>query len=334
MQHSITSWRVVQQAFVIAFFFSPVMLVSAASPTSSGGVEQYNPVVVRSQADWRAVLASGTATPLDALTPYGKRRFSSTVEWGKRGLGGFEVTSLIRELNAEQLSAVLVFLNSASHLPFLKDELVGMPVRLAAPLPDLERDVLELEIYAQQEARQPRDLASPSTASGSARVLQRYIRLFGNRMTKGALQHEAQGNLPLLFDAAARTSDQSPGSSALVDMLHVHQELATRGVDTRRSFDGTVLTALIAARKFEQARTFAHARPHLASKKVPQVVDPLGPGFKGRTLLQYDSVSNALTRLALPRVTGVELIMVVGEGCQFSQSALRPSATMPAYRRA
>lgn len=58
------------------------------------------PPVVRTQAEWEAVLASGQASPLDALTPYGRRTFLRGVRWGDRGLGGFGIGPLVRELDA------------------------------------------------------------------------------------------------------------------------------------------------------------------------------------------------------------------------------------------
>lgn len=75
------------------------------------------PLVVRSEAQWQAVPVSGRATPLDALTPYGKRAFLRGMRWGARGLGGFGFAPLVRELDASQAAAVLAFFDSSAYLP-------------------------------------------------------------------------------------------------------------------------------------------------------------------------------------------------------------------------
>ena len=128
-----------------------------------------------------------------------------------------------------------------------------------------------------------------------------------------------QPNLPLLFDAAALVNFSHPDTPAFHHMMQVHREMAARGIDTRRSFDRTVLSALIAARDFDQARAFASARPALAHDPVPNVIDPLGPRFEGRSVYRYDAGTNTLTRQLVP---SLQLVMVVGAGCHFSKNAL------------
>lgn len=285
-------------------------------------VEQPTPTVVRTLEQWQAALASGKKTPLDALTPYGKRRFTRGLMWGSNGLGGFRTAPLVRELGVEQIAAVLAFLDSASYLPMLTAELVGAPTRMPEPSPDVEHRLEQLEQFVTSEAHQRRSAPVSATTSSASSLLRRYRDLFGDRINQQSLKAVAPGDLQVLFDAAALVSFDSPGGPGSREMRMVHREMVARGIDTRRTFDSVVLTDLIAAREFEKAREFVALKPDLPPPVIPKLVDPLGAGFSGRTLLHYDAESNTLTRRAAPYPDGAELVMVIGAGCHFSQDAL------------
>lgn len=283
---------------------------------------QPGPAIVHTLAELDAALASGQPTPLDALTPYGKRRFIRGLRWGDHGLGGFMFAPLVRELDPAEARAVLRFIDSESLLQMLSRSLEGNPLRLPSPSPDLEQrlDRLDQFVHADDE-RRANEGAAGTVLAGQA-VLQRYRELFGERMNAAALKRQPIGDLLPLFDAAALAAGTSPDSPAFADLLRVHAELAARGVDTRRTLDEGLLYAMLAARRFEQARDFAAGKKHLAHRAVPRVVDALGPGFSGRSEFRYDAAGTTLTRVAAPPPEGVELIMVAGAGCHFSQDAL------------
>lgn len=281
------------------------------------------PAVVHTQEALRAALASGKPTPLDALTPYGKRETIRQLSWGENGLVGFGYESLTRELDSEQLAAVLRFLDADSYLPMLNKNLVGPPLRLPAPSAQVE---LELQLLRQfVDADNARRAASQgaTTEVGAPAVARRYQDLFAMRLSRAALAVQAAGDLLPLFDAAALAASAYPASAAIDDMLQVHRELAVRGIDTRRTVDDSVLYAMLAARRFGPARDFAATRPHLDDVAIPTVDDPLGPGFRGRSAFAYDAARNTLTRMAMPSPAGTELVMVVGAGCHNSDKALK-----------
>ena len=161
-------------------------------------------------------------------------------------------------------------------------------------------------------------------------VLRRYQELFGGRLDASALKRQPLGNLLPLFDATQLAADRSPDSTAFDQLLLVHAEFVARGIDTRRTLDDSLLYAMLAARRFEQARAFAATRPHLAHRTIPRVVDALGPDFSGRSEFRYDAGNTTLTRAIVPATEGTELLMVVGNGCHFSQDALDAIAADPA----
>lgn len=290
------------------------------------------PLVVRTQAEWRALLESTQKTPLDALTPYGKQVVTDMLSatFREDGLPSLPSGILVRELNRDELRAVLVFLDSETYFGTLERQLVGAPLRMP-PSAVVARDWRQLQDVLQS--------ADPSSRSASATTLasdasvDTYLTLFSDRMREQRLRAQPPGDLLLLFDAAAFTNLVNPGSPAFAHLLRVHRELARRGVDTRRKLDDTVLHALIAAREFGQARAFIATRGHLAANAVPQVVDTLGPTFVGRSVFDYDRAGHALTRKELPVVSGTELVMVVDAHCQPSRAALealRSDATLRA----
>jgi hypothetical protein len=281
------------------------------------------PAVVHTQETLRVALASGKPTPLDALTPYGKREAIRQMRWGERGLASFGFTPLIRELDHEQLVAVLRFLDTADYLPMLDKRLVGPPLRLPAPSRQVEKDMQLLQQLADETDTRRAEATATATEVGAPAVLQRYQELFSARLNPATLTAQPRGDLVPLFEAANLAANGNPTSSAVDDMLRVHHEFTTRGIDTRRTLDDAVLSAMLAARRFEEARTFAATRPHLADVPVPRVVDPLGPGFRGRSAFAYDATQNTLTRLSLPSPNGAELVMVVGAGCHNSDNALQ-----------
>jgi hypothetical protein len=243
------------------------------------------------------------------------------MRWSERGLAGFGSTPLIRELDHERLAAVLRFLDASAYLPMLEKKLIGPPLRLPAPSIPVEKDLQLLQQFASEDTA--RRAEASATQVGAPAVLRRYQELFGARLNPATLTAQPLGDLLPLFDAASLAANDNPASSALDDMLRLHHEFTTRGIDTRRTLDFAVLYALLAARRFEEAGAFAAIRPNLADEPIPKVIDALGAGFKGRSVFAYDETRNTLTRIALPSAPDTELVIVVGAGCHNAANALQ-----------
>lgn len=268
-----------------------------------------------------AALESGRATPLDALTPYGRREALRSLRWRGDVLVGFGYAQFVRELDHDQLAAALRFLDLSEYAPSLDKKLTGPPLRLPPPSAPLEADLQALRRCADEDQARRLAATGPATEVGAPAVLRCYRALFGARAQ--ALAGRSPGDLLVLFDAAAMAANGNPASAAFDDLLRVHGEMTRRGIDTRRTLDDGILHAMLAARRFDAARAFAAARPHLAAT-IPTVVDPLGPTFGGRAAYDYDAAHDTLRRLPMPpSPSGMELVMVVGAGCHFSAEALR-----------
>lgn len=63
----------------------------------------------------RTHLCTDAASPLDALTPGGRRRFLASLAYGERGLGGFSFAPLSAELTEAEGRAVLVLFGAAAY---------------------------------------------------------------------------------------------------------------------------------------------------------------------------------------------------------------------------
>ncbi len=314
-----------------AAWLSPLHAAETLPAGPAGQAAQAVPAVVRSEAQLNQALASGRPTPLDALTPYGRHRLLHSIAWGQRGMMGFSTAPLQRELDVTQLDAILRFLDLTEYRAALAGGMNGPPLRLPQPSMEVVRRLESLEDFNDKIRRRRMDAAS--TTLGTPEVLQRYRKGFAERMGPQALARQPLGDLLPLFDAANLAAFDNPGSAALDQLLLVHADLNARGVDTRRVLDKSVLEAMLAARRFEQARGFAATRPHLDAGAVPHVADPLAPGFRGRSVFAYDAARNTLTRQAVPPPPGAELVMVVGAGCHFSRDALDAIGNDPALQK-
>ena len=310
---------------LLLFSFSNVAL---AAPQALPAAPQGTPVV-HSRAELELQMASGK-TPLDALTPYGKRTFLSALAWGEKGLGGLSTTALVRELSAQQIGDLLRFLDSAGYIDMLTRELHdSAPLRFPEPGADVDRRSQAFHQAYEADARRRQDSAGPGTELGAAALVARYLAEFQTRMQPDALAASGLGDLPLLFDAASLANFAGTDPVTLHDMQAVYRELSRRHVDTRRTFDRTMLNALLAGRRFDEARAFAAAHPGALQGAIPQVADRLGAGFRGRSVYDFDIGSNTLTRTAAPPPAGIQVVMVVDAGCHFSANALQVIASDP-----
>lgn len=303
-------------------FVRSTILVSLACWTLAAQAADTPAPVVRSAAQLESVLASSQPSPLDALTPYGKRRFLQSLRWNERGFTTFSGQPLVRELEVPQIAAVLAFIDGDAYLPMLARDAIGTPLRLPAPTADAEARLAQIVRLVEEGNRRREDRAGAVTASDDARLERRFVAVFGERPSAHTLRELPLGDLLPYFDAAALAAQGRKDSVATRLLMAVYEELRARGVDTSRTVDETVLRSMLEAREFGQARAFVAGKPHLAANTIPTVRDSLGPRFKGRSAYRYEAVNNTLVREALPHPRGAELVMVVDAGCHFSHDAL------------
>lgn len=264
-------------------FFRNAIVVSLACWTFAATAAEPAATVVRSPAQLQAVLSSSQPSPLDALTPYGKRRFVDSLRWDAKGQATFDTTILVRQLDAQQLAAVLAFVGEQARLPKLAQELVGQPLRMEAPTADAVARLRAIERIAARLGSQ---------AGGDASQLsRRYMELFGRHLNEYKLADLPPADLPLYFDAAALATRGPYGPQGesvyywkypVRHLLMVYTALKDRGIDTRRTLDATVLRSLLDAQEFNVARQFMSDKPHLRELVIPSSQVPVGAGANGR----------------------------------------------------
>ena len=278
---------------------------------------------VTSRAELMARMASGP-TALDALTPDGKRAFLDSLRWGDRGLGGFSTAPLVRELNAAQVADVLRLLDSEQYLDMLTSDLGdSTPLRFAAPSADIQAATKAFHKFHDADVARRRDSPGAGTEPGASALVRYYHAAYAAYTPPNQLITRQGTDLLLLFDVAQQVVATSGDARALVDLRALFTEFRRRGIDTRRTLDDAMLHALLAGRRFGAARAFADAHPRPGRAAIAREVDPLGAGFKGRSVYRFDAATNTLERSAVAPVQGIELVLVVDAGCHFSEAALQ-----------
>ena len=281
------------------------------------------PSVVRNQEALEASMRQG-ATPLDAFTAFGRREFLAGLVWsdGGRGLGGLSAKPMIRELRPDQIVALMAFLG----LKDLGDSIAAAlpespPLRFPEPGVDVEKSWRDIsDLIARQVVSE--GSSGSTTDLGHDELIARYRSSLGRRIDNGSLSAESLGNLLLLFDTAAEVAMISGDATAGESMRAVFDELERRHVDTRRSFNERMRNALLAQRQFEQARAFLVLHPDPYADTLPKILDPLGPAFEGRSVLDFDPAAGVWKRVAVPTAASTQIILLVGPTCHFSANAL------------
>lgn len=278
---------------------------------------------VHSQAELAARMAAG-GTALDALTPHGKRAFLDSLRWGERGLGGFGTAPLTRELDAAQMDGVLRLLDLEPYRDMLMRRAGdGAPLRFAAPSADVAGAARAFEKFQDDDAVRRQQRVAAGTGVGAAELVRHYHTAFDAAMAPEALRARPSADLLVLFDIAAQVVLVGGDARALRDLKAIFGEFTRRGIDTRRTLDDAMHDALLGARQFDEARRFGAAHPRPGRAPIPRVIDTLGPRFRGRSVFLFDAAANTLERIAAPIMRGTQVVLVVGEGCHFSQAALQ-----------
>jgi hypothetical protein len=278
---------------------------------------------VHSRAELTALMASGP-TALDALTPHGKRVFLDSLRWGERELGGFSTAPLVRELTAAQIADVLRLLDSASYADMLVRMLNdGAPLRFAAPSAQLEAAGKAFSKFHEDDQEKRWGSVDAGTALGTAELARHYHAAFAVYLQPQALSSRQDADLLLLFDVAGKVVLSSGDARALGQMRVIYAEFGRRGIDTRRTLDDAMVSALLAGRGFDEARAVADAHPRQGRDAIPRQIDSLGAAFRGRSLYRLDAAANTLERHAVTPMHGIQVVLVVDAGCHFSEDALK-----------
>jgi hypothetical protein len=301
--------------------------VSTAHAQSTQALVAHGPasqdVIVRSASELERRMQAG-ATPLDALTPYGRREFLRGLQWGSKEMTGLSYAPLMRELLPEQITAIAKFLDFE---PYVKSLLADAgrfpPLRLPEPDAALEQRAVAFATWMDMQSRAQRANSNVAlTRNDHSVLLKRFQKDFADELQSNYLEQAKEGDLALLFQLSHSVAFVALSTASVDAVNRIYQVLKARGIETRRGIDKDMLGLLLMQREFEKARVFVTQHPDLNADVIPHIEDRLPESFQGRSVYNYDPQSNTLTRKAVQLSTGKQLVMVVNAGCRFSRDAL------------
>lgn len=309
------------------------LLATAAWSASANAADgQPSPMqaeaTIRSEAQLDAYLrrhaASREPTPFDALSAGARARFLSSLEWGSRGLGGFDPADLAEELDDAQIHAVLALFGSdmTAYAPASRAAALG--VHRDAHSRDLTSD-LERR-YNLHERQQFDDAHRTQDDLARANVTtSRFAAFFPEADRPENLRGLTDHDMRLLWRAAAWAALAAPSPTNADKALSVFEECERRGIvdslDSRQ-----MRNILLSGRRFEQARRFTATHPDAGLPALPIFDDLLASDTQAATVWRMSADGNRLTRTAIDlKPTQI----VVTAGCHFSVAAAQDISADP-----
>lgn len=278
---------------------------------------------LRSQAQLTAWLEAnaGRPTPFDRLSPGARERFFLDLDWGSRGLTGFDHTDLVHELTQEEVRELLSLFGP-------EWESFSTQVQPSAPRQPPVRDndaaLSDLERRYNQYYRVTLT-AELDSADGTRAVSDSFDASFPQALDPAALQRLADHDLQLLSRAASVAARYSPADRYTDALRNAFLERERRGTaeagDLRELRD-----ALLADRRFDEARALGEAHPDTGLAPLPEFRDPIGPDIGGPTVWRLDAGGTALIRATID-LSPTQILVTAG--CHFSKDAAEDISADP-----
>lgn len=299
-------------SFLLAISCKPVFALQ------SDAYPEY--LVAHNQVELDAFVAAG-ATPLDALTAFGRREFLRRLSWRDGKLVSFSPAAPLRELNLAQTTALFRFVGTLSYLP---KEFPSYPaLRVDDSTPRFENEVIEFEQFLSVEFDRKFAAGNSAITVETQGAKQAYHAQFSHYFLGRELKKLGSADLLLLFQVTRALLFYEVDETAFRNLEQVLNEFETRGFDTRRQLNGQLFDSMLRQNQYGAAREFGRLHIELDANRIPQIVDNLGSKFKGRSVLNYDEASKIWSRENVSNSGDLQVVMIVSEGCQFSKRALQ-----------
>jgi hypothetical protein len=277
------------------------------------------PITTRAQLDAYLHDTPPTQSPLNWMTPGGRRRFLASIVFGERGVGGFSLDDLCYDLTREQIYTLLRLFGE-------QDFAVNIDARrtpLAAG---------ELEATGTLEPRYDRLFDAAEQNGGDAQAI---VKSYADDFAP--LQNDAQrralGNrdMELLFRATSQVASRAPQAGYLADLRRDFAELERRHV-ADRPHASDLYDALILAHQTDEARAFLAAHPIL-ERQPPPAMRTASRIRKGQPSLWIASANRReLVRFRFNIHTPSQVLVLGSSGCHFSVNAARALEADPLLR--
>lgn len=276
--------------------------------------------------------APGTS-PLDDLSPGGRKRFLGQLDFGPQGLRSIPLQDLDNELTRPQIVRLLALFGAEKYAP------AGLaPAEQARRQHDRAQDAAARGCTAATCAESVmeqrydelilgKSVAMPEAdmpdAERAALAGQRYDQLFARFQTPEQLRSLSATDLRLLRRAVEETVFHLPSPAHIAQLQADLAEMQRRGMVGDKDY-ARLHQALIARRDFDAASALARRHPDMGTDAVPTLrkAAPLPPGQP--TALAIDARNGTMSRQAFDLSTPLRIVVVAS--CHFSQDAARAIA--------
>lgn len=269
----------------------------------------------------------GGTSPLDELSPGGRKRFLAQLDFGERGLRGFSFDDPQNELTHPQIVQLFGLFGAEGYARGLgvssarRAQLEHERAADAAARDCLPDKCPESEI---EQAYDDFVLWKPAPtmpdAERLARVGQDYVRLFVRHQSAERLHTLSSPDLRLLQRAADHVVSRLPAPMYIAQLQADLAEMKRRHMVDDADYRG-LYRALVARREFASAQLLADQHPGMDVTRLPALRQsaPLPAGWP--TLLAIDKPGRSMTRKAVDLSTGLRIVVVAS--CHFSRDAAR-----------
>lgn len=308
-----------QQLAVLAIWLFPAFVIASAP-------------VVQTPITSKAALARYLhdtppgASPLDDLSPGGRKRFLGQLDFGQHGLRSIPLEDLASELTHPQIVRLLALFGAEQ---YASEGLT--PAEQATRKREREQDAAargcavdtctesDVEERYDELVLQKADSSLPDTRR-FALAGNHYDRLFDSHQTPERLRSASYADLRLLRRAAEEAVFYVPSSMHIAQLQMDLTEMQRRNMVGDKDFAG-LHRALVASRHFDAASRLARTHPHMDADNVPVFHMPgsLPPGQP--TALTVDAQNNTMSRQSFDLTAPLRIVVVAS--CHFSKDAAR-----------
>ncbi len=265
-------------------------------------------------------------SPLDDLSPGGRKRFLAQLEFGSHGLRSISLEDPESELTHPQIVRLLSLFGAGK---YAADGLT--PSGQARLKREREHDATargcavetcaesEVERRYDELALQKVDTAMPDAARFSL-AGQRYDHLFGSYQTSDRLRSFSHADLRLLKRAVENAVSYVPNPTHIAQLQMDLVEMQRRGMVEDKDY-ARLHQALIASRDFDAAHALVRTHPNMGVDIVPAFRGPASMPGKQPTALTVNAQDGTMARQAFDLSTALRIVVVAS--CHFSRDAAR-----------
>lgn len=300
---------------------------------------QAAPIRIGSQVELTRYLRDtppGTS-PLDDLSPGGRKRFIRQLVFGRRGLRSVPVGDPENELTHQQAARLYalfgvddlaqgVGLNSERYARLQHERLVDAAARRCEPGHCPESDI---EQRYDELILQPSDRSLPD-AERADRDARRYDRLFNNAQSPTTIMSVSDPDRRLLKRASEFAVFNAPDALHLGQLKAELDEMQRRHMVEDEDY-ADLYQGLITNRQLSQARVLATQHPDMGVGVAPRLRSQGRLPATWPTALSFGAHGHTMSRQAFDISTPLRIVVVAS--CHFSQDAAHAVESDPQLRR-